>query len=62
LIAERLLRLVDGHTTVYLRGASTAADLIVRNGANDGSSRVAIYGVRLVQFPSGVLICLGGRI
>jgi hypothetical protein len=53
LVFERLLNTGDGRMTIYLPAAGTAADLIVRNGAQGGISRVAIYGIRLVQIGRG---------
>jgi hypothetical protein len=49
LIAEQLIKAIDGHTTFYLPAAALGAALLVRNGAIGGTSRVAIYGVRLIQ-------------
>ena len=49
LVAERQLKEVDGRSTIFLPAASVEANLLVRNGANDGVSRVAIYRVELIQ-------------
>jgi len=48
MVAEKLLKDIDGRTKIYLPAAAIGAALLVRNGANNGASRVRIYGVRLI--------------
>lgn len=48
LIAERILKAADGRKTIYLPAVASEADLMIRNGPNDGKSKIAIYDVRLM--------------
>jgi len=49
LIAEKRLNAADGRKTIYLPAVIPTADLMVRNGPHDGTSRIAIYAVLLGQ-------------
>jgi len=52
LIEEKFLKPADGHAIVHLRAAAVGAELMVRNGAHNRKSLVAIHGVRLVRVTS----------
>ena len=55
LIFERRLKAADGRMRIYLPATATEVSLMVRNGAEVGTSRVAIYDIRLVEMGRGSL-------
>lgn len=49
LVAEKVLDTLGRRIKVYLPAVIPDADLLIRNGSNEGASSVAVYGVYLVQ-------------